>query len=125
MSGAPVAKTPHFALHRSALGATASAGPALFPVADAWLGVLLPKRWARRAVTRNAIRRQIYELARLQADQLPQAAWVVRLRSEFSRKQFVSASSDPLKRAVRAELEQLLGRVLNPVVTRPEAVHAG
>lgn len=122
MSGAPVAKTPHFALHRAAL----DAGPAdvsLFPVTDAWLGVLLPKRWARRAVTRNAIRRQIYELTRAQADRLPQAAWVVRLRSEFSRKQFVSASSDPLKRAVRAELELLLGRVLTPAATRPEPVH--
>jgi ribonuclease P protein component len=122
MSGAPVAKTPHFALHRAALDA-APGGASLFPVSDAWVGVLLPKRWARRAVTRNAIRRQIYELARAQADRLPQAAWVVRLRSEFSRKQFVSASSDPLKRAVRAELELLLGRVLTSVATRPESVH--
>jgi ribonuclease P protein component len=62
-------------------------------------------------------------LARAQADRLPRAAWVVRLRSEFSRKQFVSASSDLLKRAVRAELELLLGRVLTPVATRPESVH--
>ena len=122
MSGAPVAKTPHFALHRAALDAV-PADVSLFPVADAWLGVLLPKRWARRAVTRNAIRRQIYELARAQADRLPRAAWVVRLRSEFSRKQFVSASSDLLKRAVRAELELLLGRVLTPVATRPESFH--
>lgn len=113
MAGALVAKTPHFALHRVALDAThesAHAKRALFPVADAWLGVLLPKRWARRAVTRNAIRRQIYEAAREKAQQLPQAALVVRLRSEFSRKQFVSATSDALKRAVRAELNQLLDR---------------
>ncbi len=125
MSGALVAKTPHFALHRAALDAAPDSLSLLFPVADAWLGVLLPKRWARRAVTRNAIRRQIYELARLQADRLPQAAWVVRLRSEFSRKQFVSASSEALKRAVRAELEQLLGRVMSPAVARPESAHAG
>jgi ribonuclease P protein component len=111
MAGAPVAKTPHFALHRAALS-SAHEGRALFPVADAWLGVLLPKRWARRAVTRNAIRRQIYEAVRQRTDALPHAALVVRLRSEFSRKQFVSATSEPLKRAVRAELEQLLARVL-------------
>ncbi|MGE0097509.1 MAG: ribonuclease P protein component [Hydrogenophaga sp.] len=117
MAGAPVAKTPHFALHRAAL-ASAHEGRALFPVVDAWLGVLLPKRWARRAVTRNAIRRQIYETARQRADSLPQAAMVVRLRSEFSRQQFVSATSEPLKRAVRAELEQLLARVLVPVEAR-------
>ena len=117
MAGAPVAKTPHFALHRAPLSSAAQ-GRALFPVADAWLGVLLPKRWARRAVTRNAIRRQIYEVARHRADTLPHAALVVRLRSEFSRQQFVSATSEPLKRAVRAELEQLLARTLVPVEAR-------
>lgn len=113
MAGAPVAKTPHFALHRTALDVSVE-GKSLFPVADAWLGVLLPKRWARRAVTRNAIRRQIYEAARHRAAPLPHAAWVVRLRSEFSRKQFVSATSDALKRAVRLELEQLLSRAQLP-----------
>jgi ribonuclease P protein component len=112
----PVAKTPHFALHRAALEGVPSVRP-LFPVADAWLGVVLPKRWARRAVTRNAIRRQIYESARLLPAGLPQAAWVVRLRSEFSRKVFVSASSDALKQAVRVELQALLGRVALPPPT--------
>jgi ribonuclease P protein component len=118
MAGAPVAKTPHFALHRASL-VSEHLGRPLFPVADVWLGVLLPKRWARRAVTRNAIRRQIYEAARHVATGLPQAALVVRLRSEFSRKLFVSATSDVLKRAVRAELDQLLGRVLSPAPVEP------
>ncbi|MDO9131450.1 ribonuclease P protein component [Hydrogenophaga sp.] len=113
MAGAPVAKTPHFALHCVALDVPVEGKP-LFPVADAWLGVLLPKRWARRAVTRNAIRRQIYEVARHRSAPLPQAAWVVRLRSEFSRKLFVSATSDALKLAVRLELEQLLSRARLP-----------
>ncbi|MCW5654796.1 ribonuclease P protein component [Hydrogenophaga sp.] len=121
MAGPPVARTPHFALHRAALSCE-QGGRALFPVADAWLGVLLPKRWARRAVTRNAIRRQIYEVARHRADSLPQAALVVRLRSTFNREQFVSATSVVLKRAVRAELEQLLGRVaVRPVAASNEA----
>lgn len=120
MAGAPVAKTPHFALHRAALS-SAHEGRALFPVADAWVGVLLPKRWAKRAVTRNAIRRQIYEVARQRAASLPQAALVVRLRSEFSRQQFVSATSDALKRAVRAELEQLLTPRPMPRTAPPSA----
>jgi ribonuclease P protein component len=121
MAGAPVAKTPHFALHRASL-VSEHLGRPLFPVADVWLGVLLPKRWARRAVTRNAIRRQIYEAARHVATGLPQAALVVRLRSEFSRKLFVSATSDVLKRAVRAELDQLLGRVIGPAPVSPAVV---
>lgn len=110
MAGALVAKTPHFALHRVALDSAGDGERAMFPVADAWLGVLLPKRWARRAVTRNAIRRQIYEAARERAHVLPKDAWVVRLRTEFSRKVFVSATSDVLKRAARTELDQLLDR---------------
>jgi ribonuclease P protein component len=110
MAGAIVAKTPHFALHWLALPPVTE-GRALFPLVDTWLGVMLPKRWARRAVTRNTIRRQIYEVARLAGVSLPQAALVVRLRSEFSRKQFVSATSDALKAAVRTELTQLISRV--------------
>ncbi len=127
MAGPPVAKTPHFALHSASL-VGAQEGRDLFPVADAWLGVLLPKRWARRAVTRNTIRRQIYEIARGMAGALPAAALVVRLRSGFSREQFVSATSDALKRAVRAELEQLFGRVarpLTPLTVAPEPNHVG
>jgi ribonuclease P protein component len=128
MSGAPVAKTPHFALHRCASGAVVE-GASLFPTAETWLGVLLPKRQARRAVTRNAIRRQIYESARLVREGLPQAALVVRLRLEFSRKQFVSASSAALKAAVRAELDQLWARVVQHEAARrpappPEPGHA-
>ena len=111
MAGAPVAKTPHFALHRAALS-SATDGRALFPVADAWLGVMLPKRWAKRAVTRNMVKRQIYALAQERLPVLPCAALVVRLRSGFDRKQFVSATSDALKAAVRSELQQLYGRLL-------------
>ncbi|KAF1021759.1 MAG: hypothetical protein GAK30_01659 [Paracidovorax wautersii] len=74
---------------------------------------MTPKRWARRAVTRNAIRRQIY--AMVDVDGSPPSphadvAWVVRLRAEFSRKTFVSASSDALKQAVRDELRTLWAR---------------
>lgn len=112
MAGPPVAKTPHFALHRAPLDGLHE-GRRLFPVVDTWLGVLLPKRWAKRAVTRNAIRRQIYETARqrAQAEGLPDAALVVRLRTAFNRQVFVSATSDALKRAVRTELEQLYAQL--------------
>ncbi len=127
--GRTVARTPHFALHRFALEASPTApgsagsvsdgsspnaapGPAvLFAVRGPWLGALVPKRWARRAVTRNAIKRQIYTVAQDLEHQLPTAAHVVRLRAAFDRREFVSATSDALKRAVRAELTQLLAGV--------------
>jgi ribonuclease P protein component len=110
MAGPPVAKTHHFALHLASLEARRGE-VLLFPPSAPCVGVLIPKRWARRAVTRNTIRRQIYEVARSRLDQLPHAAMVVRLRSEFSRQQFVSATSDALKAVVRAELQLLLQRL--------------
>ena len=84
--------------------------PALFAVRDVWIGALVPKRWAKRAVTRNAIKRQIYTVSQALEPPLPQAAHVVRLRTAFDRKQFVSATSDALKQAVRGELQELFAR---------------
>ena len=127
MAGETVARTTHFALHRLVLGDAARAslepgGPPLFGVPGVWLGAMTPKRWARRAVTRNAIKRQIYAVAASFETRLPQAAHVVRLRSTFDRKQFVSATSDALKQAVRAELLQLFGHAARrPAEARAQA----
>ena len=108
MAAGTIARTAHFALHCLALE---SPHP-LFVPEGASLGALVPKRWARRAVTRNTIRRQIYAMAQQWDARLPQAAYVVRLRSAFDRTVFMSATSVVLKRAVRAELEQLFARTL-------------
>ncbi len=118
MAGQTVSRTAHFALHRVTLSAPAvaddaSTGPgsarpqALFAVQAPWIGAVIPKRWAKRAVTRNTIKRQIYSVVHEFAETLPSAAHVVRLRSTFDRAQFISATSDALKRAVRAELQAL------------------
>lgn len=135
MAGGTVSRTAHFVLHRAAFPApsTQAVVPAqagtqdapevldsrlrgndklLFAVQDEpWMGVVVPKRWAKRAVTRNGIKRQVYNVSETFAARLPAAAHVVRLRSEFARKQFTSAWSEPLKAAVRAELLQLFGQV--------------
>lgn len=71
---------------------------------------MVPKRWAKRAVTRNAIKRQIYTVSAEFESSLTESAHVVRLRSGFDRAQFVSATSDALKLAVRTELLGLFGR---------------
>ena len=121
LAGGTVSRTAHFALHRLPLTASVdtpkamadTAGPApheaqaLFALDGVWIGAMVPKRWARRAVTRNTIRRQIYAIGQEQADALPPAAHVVRLRATFDRQQFVSATSVALRQAVRQELLQL------------------
>jgi ribonuclease P protein component len=126
LAGGMVSRTAHFALHRLNLsqpddtllvpeqlfGPAPSPEQALFGLFDVWLGAMVPKRWARRAVTRNAIKRQIYNVSEHFCDRLPVAAHVVRLRTTFDRQQFISASSEPLKQAVREELVQLFERAV-------------
>ncbi|MDB5958047.1 MAG: ribonuclease protein [Ramlibacter sp.] len=121
MAGGTVSRTPHFVLHRAPLEARPEAArpePApgrqakglhvLFAVRDEpWIGAIVPKRWAKRAVTRNGIKRQIYNVSADFATRLPAAAHVVRLRMDFARAQFPSAWSDALHDSVRGELLQL------------------
>jgi ribonuclease P protein component len=103
-------------LHRNALDAMNAQTmpskthdtPDLFPVQDVWVGAMVPKRWAKRAVTRNAIKRQIYTVCADFSPRPPPTAWVVRLRRDFSRKEYVSASSEALKQAVRSEVQALM-----------------
>lgn len=100
-----VCKTPHFVLHRWNPALAPEAAP--FVEGRLLLGALTPKRWAKRAVTRNLIKRQIYEVSALYAHELTLTAHVVRQRAEFDKGQFISASSSALKKAVRGELTQL------------------
>ena len=130
MAGSTLARTAHFALHCVILNPpvpapvpvitsapavaqqTTQAMPArpLFEVCDVWMGAMVPKRWARRAVTRNAIKRQIYSVSALAEPLLRPAAHVVRLRAGFDKAIHPSATSDALKAAVRQELNQLFAR---------------
>lgn len=112
LQGPALVRTPHFALHLADPLRANTPQAVLFPVEGPWLGVLVPKRWAKRAVTRNTIRRQIYANAQAFEALLPPQAMVVRLRAGFSRQDFVSATSEALKAAIRNELQELLGRHL-------------
>lgn len=85
-----------------------------------WLGLVVPKRHARRAVTRNLLKRQMRAVmagavadtaadARCAAG-LPRGLWVLRLKAPFDKAVFRSAASGALREAVRAELGWLLDR---------------
>lgn len=75
------------------------------------MGAMVPKRWAKRAVTRNTVKRQIYTVSAEALDSPETAAYVVRLRAAFDRAFFVSATSEVLKAAVRLELQQLFALI--------------
>jgi ribonuclease P protein component len=133
---APRAKSAHFALHhlhaapsrfvrkvkRAAVVDTDDTEPGLrlstgvpvhrtSPVEDSpsarWLGTVVPKRHARRSVTRSLMKRQMHAAFEREPD-LPSGLWVLRLRSAFDVKRFPSAASDLLRRTVRQELDALL-----------------
>ena len=121
LAGSKLASTAHFVVHYLApeqwilasdtRAARSNLRKPLFSHSDVWLGPLIPKRLAKRAVTRNAIKRQIFNVVRDFESVLPLGAYVVRLRTEFVRKQFPSASSESLKQAVRVELGHLLSKL--------------
>jgi ribonuclease P protein component len=75
-----------------------------------WLGTVVPKRHARRSVTRSLLKRQIRAAMTSHACELPPGLWLVRVRAPFPVAQFPSAASVALRAAVRAELDQLLAR---------------
>ena len=85
-----------------------------------WLGTVVPKRHARRSVTRSLMKRQMHA-AFDRESRLPGGLWVLRLRSGFSVKLFPSAASDVLRRSVREELDGLLAGLVRKLQV-PERV---
>lgn len=120
MGQRPCARSTHFSVHylppaKLSTAATLdpsppvddSSGPAPGPE-TLLLGMVVPKRHARRAVTRNLIKRQMRAHMRERLAELPCGEWVLRLRTGIDRQTFTSAASEPLQQAVRSELDGLL-----------------
>ena len=81
------------------------------PVLGRWAGVVVPKRHARRSVTRMLIKRQIRRALLAHESNLATGLWVVRLRASFDAGAFASAASTALRSAAAAELDAALGQV--------------
>ena len=80
---------------------------------NVWIGVVVPKRHARRAVTRNLLRRQIRNAMQRHVAALAGGMWLVRLRKPFALggpTPIAAAASDALRRGARAELDAMLQR---------------
>jgi ribonuclease P protein component len=132
----PVARSAHFSVHFSvpslarpaSVQAKLSTGGHLDEVEPVdevrthlrvWrLGLVIPKKMARRSVTRSLIKHQARELWRLCAPELeaagwlheqrPVGNWVLRLKSPWLKADYPSAASSTLKQAVRAEILEVL-----------------
>ena len=79
-----------------------------------WLGLVVPKKHARRSVTRNLIKRQMRAVMASAGPALPAGLWVLRLKAPFDRQAFPSPASVPLLQAARDELLLLLQRAAAP-----------
>ena len=134
LSTAPQARSAHFSVHHVASRPSLAKKPVkkaveleLFtgdaqsspPVVDesrqqavvgCWLGLVVPKRHAKRSVTRNLLKRQMREAMACQAGGLTPGLWVLRLKAPFDRKLFTSPASDPLRHTAHDELQLLLQR---------------
>jgi ribonuclease P protein component len=76
------------------------------------LGLIVGRKYAPRAVSRNLIRRIAREVFRMRHPQL--AGWdiLIRLHRRLDRQEFTSAASMTLKRACRCEIEMLVAHAV-------------
>lgn len=133
---APMAKSPHFVLQHlpgrpmSAIRRDAnvvvpelstSVAPTRADSVDnisttsttaSWLGLVVPKRHAKRAVTRSLLKRQMRTAIDRHGPRMPAGQWVIRLRASFDARQFRSAASLALRQAAASELELLFARAV-------------
>jgi ribonuclease P protein component len=120
----PCSKSAHFMLHYRAVDKLSTAPPSdSTPLVDdsgvrpvpVSLGLVVPKRHARRAVTRNLVRREARAQMTQRVDHLPPGDWVLRLRAPFDRTTFSSAASAALLSLVRDEITRLIADGLRSV----------
>ena len=85
---------------------------------DARLGLVIGKKYAPRAVTRNLVRRLAREAFRLRRAEFGGWDVLLRLHTRFDRKAMPGASSPPLKALCRSEIEELLNKAAREIARR-------
>jgi ribonuclease P protein component len=111
----PAYQTEHFYLHLSEIS-----------LKELKVAALIPKRWAKQAVTRNLIRRQIYSQCFALEKELEPVSHMIRLKKTIKAQLFTSAGSGAMKQAVQQELYILLQNAIKTKwnETTPAAVGA-
>jgi ribonuclease P protein component len=117
LSCSPLVRKGHFALHYLAASPSATLtkhlvlnAPTVMPSGSisVHLGLVVPKRYARRSVTRSLIKRKTRAIFEKSAGCLPGGMWVVRLAKPFHTAVFNSARSPALRQCLQIELEDLV-----------------
>ena len=85
---------------------------------DARLGLVIGKKYAPRAVTRNLVRRLAREAFRLRRADFGGWDVLLRLHTRFDKKAMPAASSLPLKTLCRNEIEVLLDKAAREIARR-------
>ena len=115
------ARSAHFAVHHVAPGGherdLSTSAELAHPGAvdestprELFLGSVVPKRHARRSVTRSLLKRQIRAAVGRHAERLAVGWWVVRLKAPFEAARWPSAASQSLRDSARDELDAILQR---------------
>jgi len=97
----PWSRTEHFVVYGRPTG-----GPAR-------LGLVIGKKYAPRAVTRNLVRRLAREAFRLQRPELQGWDILLRLHKRFDKKTMPSASSETLKSLCQREIATLVTKAVH------------
>jgi ribonuclease P protein component len=106
----PWRRSPHFVLYGKPTGN------------EARLGLVIGKKFAPRAVTRNLIKRLAREAFRLRRAELGGWDILLRLHAKIDRKAMPSAKSPPLRRLFREEIDGLLDRAVREAARRTEGM---
>jgi ribonuclease P protein component len=102
----PWRRSPHFVLYGKPTGN------------EARLGLVIGKKFAPRAVTRNLIKRLAREAFRLRRAELGGWDILLRLHAKIDRKAMPSAKSPPLRTLFREEIDGLLDRAVREAARR-------
>jgi len=102
----PWRRSPHFVLYGKPTGN------------EARLGLVIGKKFAPRAVTRNLIKRLAREAFRLRRAELDGWDILLRLHAKIDRKAMPSAKSPPLRTLCREEIDSLLDRAVREAARR-------
>jgi ribonuclease P protein component len=102
----PWARSAHFVLYGRPTGQAAR------------LGVVVGKKQAPRAVTRNLVKRLVREAFRVRRLELTGWDVLIRLSGKIDRVQFPSAGSAALTQMLQAQIEGLVGRAVREAARR-------